>query len=53
MMNEIVFKKGTKQIFKIYDIKRDKNGYAHFLVYNFYNQDEWNYISAKNFTPNK
>lgn len=50
-MNNFMFKKDTKQIFLIYDIKNNKNGYPHFLVYNFYNNNEWTWISAKHFQP--
>ena len=35
---------------KVYDIKYDKNGYPHFLIYK---NKQWTIISAKNFEPFK
>lgn len=32
----------------VYDIKNDKNGYPHFLIYE---NNEWKYVSAKHFIP--
>ena len=36
--------------YKVYDIKYDKNGYPHFLIYK---NKQWIIISAKNFEPYK
>lgn len=40
--------KATKKLVDIYDIKRDKNGYPHFLVYK---DGQWVYLTAKLFEP--
>ena len=34
---------------EVFDIKRDKNGYPHFLIFS---DGEWKYESAKHFIPN-
>lgn len=35
--------------YEIYDIRYDKSGYPHFLIYR---EKQWRIISAKHFTPN-
>lgn len=37
-----------EQVVKVFDIKNNKNGYPHFLIY--YNK-QWKYVSAKYFVP--
>ena len=32
----------------VYDIRDDKNGYPHFLIYE---DNEWKYVKAKHFVP--
>ncbi len=34
---------------KVYNVRDDKNGYPHFLIYE---NGEWKYMSAKYFAPN-
>lgn len=34
---------------KVYNVRDDKNGYPHFLIYE---NGEWKYVSAKYFVPN-
>lgn len=34
---------------KVYNVREDKNGYPHFLIYE---NGEWKYVSAKYFVPN-
>ena len=53
MNKQYLFKKGTKQIYEVYNIRNDKNGYPHVLVYNYYGQGEWEYVSMKHFEPMK
>ena len=43
-----VQKKDTKEIFTVYAIRDDKNGYPNFLTYN---GKEWKYEPAKKFIP--
>ena len=33
---------------KVYNVRDDKNGYPHFLIYE---NGEWKYVSAKHFVP--
>lgn len=33
---------------KVYNVRDDKNGYPHFLIYE---NGEWKYVSAKYFAP--
>ena len=33
---------------KVYNVRNDKNGYPHFLIYE---NGEWKYVSAKYFVP--
>lgn len=40
--------KATKKPVDVYDVKRDKNGYPHFLVYK---DGQWVYLTAKLFEP--
>ena len=40
--------KATKKPVDVYDVKRDKNGYPHFLVYK---DGQWVYLTAKIFEP--
>lgn len=40
--------KATKKPVDVYDVKRDKNGYPHFLVYK---DGQWIYLTAKLFEP--
>lgn len=40
--------KVTKKLVDVYDVKRDANGYPHFLVYN---DGQWVYHTAKIFEP--
>ena len=40
--------KATKKPVEVYDIKRDSNGYPHFLVYK---DGQWVYHTAKIFEP--
>lgn len=40
--------KVTKKLVDVYDIKRDANGYPHFLVYK---DGQWVYHTAKIFEP--
>lgn len=44
----IVFHKDSASALKVFDVKRDEQGYPHFLVYY---KNQWRYISAKHFTP--
>lgn len=43
-----VITKCTKRIIPVFDVRNDKNGYPHFLVYM---GGEWRYESAKMFEP--
>lgn len=43
-----VVSKETKEISIVYDVRTDKTGYPHFLIYN---DREWKYMSAKHFMP--
>ena len=43
-----VINKDSKEIFDVYDISYDKNGYARFLIYN---NGQWLRLSAKHFMP--
>lgn len=40
--------KKTNEILEVYDIKYDKNGYPHFLIYK---NGQWLVKSAKNYKP--
>lgn len=40
--------KATKKLVDVYDVRRDKNGYPHFLVYK---DGQWVYLTAKLFEP--
>lgn len=40
--------KATKKLVDVYDVKRDANGYPHFLVYK---DGQWVYHTAKIFEP--
>ena len=40
--------KATKKLIDVYDVRRDKNGYPHFLVYK---DGQWMYLTAKLFEP--
>lgn len=43
------YKRNDKsELVTIYDIRPDKNGYPHFLIYY---DNQWMYVSAKNFSP--
>lgn len=44
---QVVFKL-TGEKFDVYNVRDNKNGYPHFLVYMHY---QWKYISAKKFKP--
>lgn len=33
---------------KVFAVRDDKNGYPHFLIYEY---DQWKYVSAKHFVP--
>lgn len=39
---------GTEYMVPVYDVKRDKHGFPHFLVFW---RGQWRYISAKHFKP--
>lgn len=41
--------KKTGEVYKVYSVKNDKNGYPHFLVYDYHWQEEWSWVSAKHF----
>ena len=41
--------KETGEVYKVYSVKNDKNGYPHFLVYDYHWRDEWSWVSAKHF----
>lgn len=43
-----VLLKETDDIKFVYDVRTDKTGYPHFLVYD---DGEWKYMSAKHFVP--
>lgn len=40
--------KANKKLVDVYDVKRDTNGYPHFLVYK---DGKWMYMAAKLFEP--
>lgn len=40
--------KATKKLVDVYDVRRDRNGYPHFLVYK---DGQWVYLTAKIFEP--
>lgn len=40
--------KANKELVDVYDVKRDNNGYPHFLVYK---DGKWAYLTAKLFEP--
>lgn len=44
----IVYFKNGDCALKVYDVKCNKHGYPHFLVYYL---GQWRYISAKYFSP--
>lgn len=44
----VVILKKTDDIKSVYDVKIDKAGYPHFLIYD---NGQWKYISAKHFEP--
>lgn len=37
-----------RKIYEVYNVRDDKNGYPHFLIYT---DKEWKYVSAKNYKP--
>lgn len=39
---------GTSYMEPVYDVKRDKHGYPHFLIFW---RGQWRYVSAKHFKP--
>lgn len=41
--------KTTNEVYTVYQVRNDKNGYPHFLVYDYHCQEEWAWISAKHF----
>lgn len=43
-----VILKETDDIRSVYDVRIDKTGYPHFLIYN---DGEWKYMNAKHFMP--
>ena len=45
-----VVDKKTGQTFMVYSIRRDKNGYPHFLIYK---ENQWTWASAKYFKPSE
>ena len=44
-----VIEKETEEVYNVYDIKYDKCGYPHFVVYK---NGQWQIKSAKYFKPN-
>ena len=38
----------VRTTYTVYDVRNDKNGYPHFLIYK---DNEWKYVSAKHFVP--
>lgn len=46
---KLLYKRTNKsELVTIYDIRPDKNGYPHFLIYS---DNQWMYVSAKHFLP--
>lgn len=41
--------KVSGNIYTVYDVRNDSNGYPHFLIY--VRDNQWLYISAKHFLP--
>lgn len=39
---------GTTYMVLVYDVKRDRHGYPHFLIFW---RGQWKYVSAKHFKP--
>lgn len=48
-MNFVVMDKENYVEYDVYWVKNDKNGYPHFLIFNYYGRNEWDWISAKRF----
>ena len=48
MSNLVLVNKDNNKIYDIYDIKYDKAGYPHFLIYK---DNQWISMSAKHFRP--
>ena len=48
-MNLFVKKKDTNKIYQVEAINNDKNGYPHFLIFDYNGNKEWAWVSAKNF----
>jgi hypothetical protein len=44
-----VIEKETEEVYNVYDIKYDKCGYPHFVIYK---NGQWQIKSAKYFKPN-
>lgn len=44
-----VYEKSSDKAVKVYNVRHDKSGYPHFLVYE---DGQWKYKSAKHYTPN-
>ena len=49
-MSLIVKDKKKNKIYRAVSVKNDKNGYPHFLIFNYYGHNEWTWKSAKHFT---
>ena len=45
-----VIDRKTGQTFMVYNIRNDKNGYPHFLIYK---ENQWTWASAKYFKPSE
>ena len=43
-----VYEKSTGKAVKVYNIRHDKSGYPHFLIYE---DGQWKYRSAKHYKP--
>lgn len=48
-MSLIVKDKKKNKIYQAVSIRNDKNGYPHFLIFNYYGHNEWAWKSAKHF----
>lgn len=44
----IVYEKSSGEMITVYNIRHDKHGYPHFLIYE---DGQWKYRSAKHYTP--
>lgn len=45
------FNNKDNQIYDVYAVRSDSNGFAQFLIYGFYHNRSWNWVSAKWFVP--